>query len=1117
METFVHPDFLDTLARSDISRRSAIERCLTKVRNGNWDLGLRVKRLKGFSRRIWEARVDGGDRLIFLFAQVPHSEDHTSVSLNILDVVDHDHVRLMGRRGRSMMSHVLLSLDESNELEADNPDLSAESFSHWQESDWMQEAIELKQLNEYARRYAEVAQDPEETDHSPLAALDLWLTEEQADAALTEGDCLVSGVAGSGKTTMAAMRLLFSAEAGGDFLYLAYSPGLVREAQKLCRQLLPPDSEKNSLVWERLEFRDFDALILGCIPPDKIPSLDQKVRFPEFCSWYEKLREKIPAGTAWSEIRSVIKGANLSPVRDLLDRQAYLDLGKKRAPYLQQERERVYGIAKRYQEWLREKHLYDEIDICRQAFREVSSGKTRNYSGIVCDEVQDLTELQLEIVHRLHQGEGPLFFTGDVNQIIRPSGFRWEEIHAQFHRRNKPQPQQKHLSRNFRGNGRLVAFSEAVLQLRARLVGSPLPTKQVVHDPAGRKPQLVSSGEPALRSHLQHSGLHFVLLVRSEQERASLRRELGSPFVFTVDESKGLEFDHVVVWRFFEPLRELWQKGLRGSLAAKDIPALQQECNLLYVAATRPRKELIFFDPGMAIWGAGELSGTFNPTVPEILDSANTDNVTVEEWNGYGQYYFDSFLFEQAYYCFSRGSDIPKLNHSLALMCRQQKNWKDSGEAYLLCEDFFTAAEMFELALLPRRAAEAYAQAGQEKESLRCEAQGAAAEGQWAVAGELWLKIGDGAKALECAKKTQDTQFITRFSAANFEMHGRSMEAARCYEALQHWTDAARCWERAQKWPEAAEAYLQNEDFQAALSCANRISSSEHKLQLKLEIFVSQGDAAGAVRLVEEQDKLAFGAGVFERLGLTAEADGLKLKLANREQQRKQALKRAEILTGISLNLSRTPRSGRPFNPIDRARERDERQNIRQYPQSAAPHWRLGLIYWANDSPEKAVQEFEKALEKNTSNDFLFTIVTTLGYRQTKCNNSVVHCYLGVSLSEIGQLDEAILNYRAAAQLAPGPKSPNYNREGLLEIYNGLGRALIANGDCDGGIVELCNVLAIEPRDFEAEHNLGMGYFMKGECAIAIVHFEKALAIKPTSEVTRLYRNTVRAQQETGG
>ena len=169
--------------------------------------------------------------------------------------------------------------------------------------------------------------------------------------------------------------------------------------------------------------------------------VEGEVRFSDLQLPYQSWNKQIPPATAWSEIRSIIKGACLNPKRDLLDMKEYRELGRSRSAYLHQDREVIYKIAQQYQKWLKEKKRYDEIDLCRQAIRQLQSQRLPGYGTIVCDEVQDLTELQLEFIFLLNGKAGKVFFTGDLNQIINPSGFRWEEVNSHFYRR---QPRRCH-------------------------------------------------------------------------------------------------------------------------------------------------------------------------------------------------------------------------------------------------------------------------------------------------------------------------------------------------------------------------------------------------------------------------------------------------------------------------------------------------------------------------------------------------------------------------------------------------------------------------------------------------------------------------------------------------
>ena len=79
---------------------------------------------------------------------------------------------------------------------------------------------------------------------------------------------------------------------------------------------------------------------------------------------------------------------------------------------------------------------YDEIDLTRKALEYLEQhGDQFRYDLVVCDEVQDFTDVQLALLFRLATDPRRTVLTGDPKQIINPSGFRWEEVRARYYER----------------------------------------------------------------------------------------------------------------------------------------------------------------------------------------------------------------------------------------------------------------------------------------------------------------------------------------------------------------------------------------------------------------------------------------------------------------------------------------------------------------------------------------------------------------------------------------------------------------------------------------------------------------------------------------------------------
>jgi tetratricopeptide (TPR) repeat protein len=105
----------------------------------------------------------------------------------------------------------------------------------------------------------------------------------------------------------------------------------------------------------------------------------------------------------------------------------------------------------------------------------------------------------------------------------------------------------------------------------------------------------------------------------------------------------------------------------------------------------------------------------------------------------------------------------------------------------------------------------------------------------------------------------------------------------------------------------------------------------------------------------------------------------------------------------------------------------------------------------------------------------------------------MAHTNLGIVLLEKGQVDEAIVHYRAALQMQPNSWDDEYN----------LGTALLSEGEVDEAISHCERAVAIQPNDPDAQVSLGSALLEKKRIDEAIMHYQKALAIRPDYVLAR--------------
>jgi DNA helicase IV len=208
--------------------------------------------------------------------------------------------------------------------------------------------------------------------------------------------------------------------------------------------------------------------------------------------------------------------------------------------------------------------------------RTLVNGPPRAFGHVIVDEAQDLSPMQLLTVSR-RAVDGSLTMLGDVAQATGPVVYRrWQELEPFLP--DQAEVTIEELKHAYRVPGEIMDFAMPLLDVIAPEMERPLSYRQ-----GGDPPRLVEAAAEellgvAIREAAELDGLLAVIAPRSLAETPPATDtfdELSLP-VLTPRESKGLEFDHVVV---VEPAlieEEGGDSGLRE----------------LYVALTRPTKTL---------------------------------------------------------------------------------------------------------------------------------------------------------------------------------------------------------------------------------------------------------------------------------------------------------------------------------------------------------------------------------------------------------------------------------------------------------------------------------------------------------------------------------------------
>lgn len=913
------------LARMPANRRQQFREKMEFLQNGLWDTGVRVKKLRGSARIIFEARLNRSERLLFTLGH-----HHALTAIYLWGLVAHDDISAAAQRIEPSNAPFLdfeeLEHEDRTELVFD--DLSALYFT--------QEGVEEKVPDDYGPQRWLVFNDEEL--HRLLASPDpdsyevfLHLTGEQEQLLATAPPILISGTAGSGKTTLSVYYLLRGAHHGARRLFVTYNPLLKRMAERIYAGLA--EKRAGTAATEPPRFALFREIAVdaaggvAAFPPEK------EVRLREFIAIMRdhKDRRRIDPELVWEEIRSIIKGATvpidprrcvflvqrvtsgtcsaaerqelldycsalgnlglgrkaesslarrslcrswddfllalaspsdrapaalrpaLQTVADLVAKHSsdfsrpllplddYLALGRKRAPNFHHDREALYEVAQFYQERLERSGKWDEIDLARTALRRKAadapgrgSPEARPWDLVVCDEVQDLADVQIALLFRLVSDPRSVVLTGDPRQIINPTGFRWEEVRYRFRERGLPPPEIHRLSLNFRCVGPIVRLSNALLDLKASLVGLSDTEMREEWKFGGRPPLVLEEiPEEELLERLRKRGAQQVILTRESAEAARLRKLLDTELVFTISEAKGLEFDTVLLWRFAqeEGAKSIWRSIASGDRPQEDrLPHVRHELALMYVAVTRARNTLLAWDgeASSPVWSIpGIADRVFLTKDLHLLTELWKTASSAADWEKEGDYYFERERWAAARECYRNAAAGQKAERAHARALHADGQW---GEAAPLLErlgEITLAADCWEQARMWAKAEKAWRAAGQPLRARACFAQHAESQGRIAEAAQAWEELGELKRSEALWRRAGAFDRLARLalSARHYA------EAGDLFERAHLAREAAGAWEKAKQYDRAGDLLLRLGDHAKAARLFHRAHNWEKELR----------------------------------------------------------------------------------------------------------------------------------------------------------------------------------------------------------------------------------------------------------------------------------------------
>ncbi|KAG1854678.1 hypothetical protein C8R48DRAFT_721046 [Suillus tomentosus] len=464
----------------------------------------------------------------------------------------------------------------------------------------------------------------------------------------------------------------------------------------------------------------------------------------------------------------IVKGSEhaLTCPEGVLDRPNYLRLPHRSNPNFANQRGILYDMFEHYTKIKRQRRHHDVADRTHAILKVLRSkefpGKQIDY--LYVDEAQDNLLIDALFLRQLCRNPDGMFWAGDTAQTISAgSSFRFDDLKAFLYRVEQQnisansagarlrQPAMFQLAINYRSHGGIINCARSVIELITKFWPNTIDTlrpEMGVVD--GLKPVFFTGWDKATVHHEQflfgtkgghiEFGAEQCILVRDDAARQRLRDQVGEVgLIMTLYESKGLEFNDVLLYNFFEDSAvdlSRWRVVLNGVDGQGYAPNFDRdearyagvcsELKILYVGITRARKNIWIVDksdrsePMRIFWTSRNQVRNCTPgtEVPHLAVSS-----TPEEWASFGRSLFSHKRYSQAIHCFERANlhrevkvceayqlrEAARSSVGVALLSNQKRAFNVAADAFTDCGATATGNQKLQYY---RNSADCYVRAG---------------------------------------------------------------------------------------------------------------------------------------------------------------------------------------------------------------------------------------------------------------------------------------------------------------------------------------------------------------------------------------------------------------------
>ncbi len=729
--------------------------------------GYSVRKFAGLqgNKSIFKFRLNKGDRILFTFgSDVEGIGDKFICSIIFLDYCSHDKQVLSAKNKEFSNANILVLLEEKEEEKLDREiEIAYKDYVYDPELikarvvdiDQLEKGFSEDEIGKYYLSHKQY--ECVDKDYRPL---------------------FVFGSAGSGKTLVGIYKAVALGDNNPslNIAYFTYSHNLARNSKEIFdilskgnsditfsvfnKYLLDASGEpgyvrfENFKSWLKMRvypsntgyknkygaldiWREIRGVIKGLIPI----GVQEELCVEKKCFTEEFARILVDYGYGKSkkqyliinpneiykmqELFSYVYKKDLLKLIDLfeenmvktkmLTREEYV-LGCKRYSSYKEESERndIYNIAEKYQEWLGETGYMDDNDLAKSLLAKTRENQGE-YDYIIVDEAQDLTEVQLYLILCLASNPEAILFTADPNQTINPTYFNSGRIES-FYKllSNNHDITIKTLTKNYRCSKDIVDLCNEITSFRMSKVGKYKENDYLEESVMGYEnaPMVlrhtVDNKQQLLGLSLNRHYLAIVVPSQMEKDRLSASLK-NADYIYTLEEIKGIEKDYIICFNIMSYYEKQWEDILKKTGKCDEYYRIY--FNMLYVAISRARKNLCFYEESCE----DLLEAVFKSEM-RIHEEFSLQGLKLETVSTDYEFYNEALKEEKA------GLYEKAILKYKKLTIKEGRNGVKRCQAYLLVEDgqYKKAADLFFAAEDYKNAGTYYKETNTYKHLLRC-------------------------------------------------------------------------------------------------------------------------------------------------------------------------------------------------------------------------------------------------------------------------------------------------------------------------------------------------------------------------------------------------------------